>query len=77
MTSAEAKTLLPPFLDFVETLQRDEKSKAQTLIGRLFWVPACAEKEKTGQKITPPGLPLPPEDHPAFITEDCIEAPQL
>ena len=29
MTSAEAKTLLPPFLDFVKTLQGDEKSEAQ------------------------------------------------
>jgi hypothetical protein len=38
---------------------------------------ACAEKEKSGQKITPPGLPLPPEEHAAFITTDCIEAPQL
>lgn len=33
---------------------------------------ACAEKEKAGEKITPPGLPLPPEEHAAFVTEDCI-----
>lgn len=38
---------------------------------------ACAAKEKAGEKITPPGLPLPPEEHAEFITEDCIEAPQL
>jgi hypothetical protein len=38
---------------------------------------ACAEKEKAGEKITPPSLPLPPEEHAAFITTDCIEAPQL
>jgi len=38
---------------------------------------ACAEKEKAGEKITPPGLPLPPEDHAAFITTDCIEAPAI
>ena len=38
---------------------------------------ACAEKEKAGEKITPPGLPLPPAEHAAFITTDCIEAPQL
>lgn len=38
---------------------------------------AYAEKEKAGEKITPPGLPLPPEEHAAFITTDCIEAPQL
>ena len=34
---------------------------------------ACAAKEKAGEKITPPGLPLPPEEHAAFITKDCIE----
>jgi hypothetical protein len=33
---------------------------------------ACAAKEKAGEKITPPGLPLPPEEHAKFITEDCI-----
>jgi hypothetical protein len=38
---------------------------------------ACAEKEKAGEKITPPGLPLPPKEHAAFITTDCIEAPKL
>lgn len=38
---------------------------------------ACAEKEKAGEKITAPGLPLPPEEHAEFITEDCIEAPKL
>lgn len=38
---------------------------------------ACAAKEKAGEKITPPGLPLPPEEHAAFITTDCIEAPVL
>jgi SAM-dependent methyltransferase len=35
---------------------------------------ACAAKEKVGGKITPPGLPLPPEEHGQFITDDCIEA---
>ncbi|MCB1089606.1 MAG: hypothetical protein KDM63_21380 [Verrucomicrobiae bacterium] len=33
---------------------------------------ACAAKEAAGDPITPPGLPLPPEDHAAFITDDCI-----
>jgi SAM-dependent methyltransferase len=37
---------------------------------------ACAAKEKAGEKITPPGLPLPPDEHAAFITEDCIESPR-
>ncbi len=38
---------------------------------------ACAEKEQAGEKITPPGLPLPVEEHAAFITTDCIEAPKI
>jgi len=33
---------------------------------------ACS-KEKAGEKITPPGLPLPPEEHAGFITKDCIQ----
>ncbi len=32
----------------------------------------CAAKEAAGEKITPPGLPLPADDHRSFITEDCI-----
>jgi len=35
--------------------------------------PACAAKEKAGKKITPPGLPLPPEEQKQFVTRDCIE----
>ena len=38
---------------------------------------ACAAKEKNGEKITPPGLPLPPEEHVNFITEDCIAVTNL
>ncbi|MCX6877802.1 MAG: N-6 DNA methylase [Verrucomicrobia bacterium] len=34
----------------------------------------CAAKEAAGEKITPPGLPLPVEEHEAFLTEDCIRA---
>jgi SAM-dependent methyltransferase len=33
---------------------------------------ACAAKEKTGEKITPPGLPLPNIDRAAFISDDCL-----
>jgi hypothetical protein len=36
---------------------------------------ACAAKEKAGEKITPPGLPLPPNEHSEFVTNDCIEPP--
>ena len=36
---------------------------------------ACAAREKAGEKITPPGLPLPPAERAAFTTEDCIRVP--
>jgi hypothetical protein len=36
---------------------------------------ACAAKEKVGNGITPPGLPLSPDEHAEFITEDCIQPP--
>jgi hypothetical protein len=38
---------------------------------------AIADQEKAGEKITPPGLPLPLEEHAALITTDCIEAPKI
>ena len=31
-----------------------------------------AAKEKAGDKITPPGLPLPEADRAAFVTDDCV-----
>jgi SAM-dependent methyltransferase len=38
---------------------------------------ACAANEKASEKITPPGLPLPLPEHARFITDDCIQPPQL
>lgn len=38
---------------------------------------ACAAREKIGEPITPPGLPLPPGEHSAFVTTDCIAPPAL
>ena len=38
---------------------------------------ACAAKEKVGEKITPPGLPLPANEHARFITDDCIKPPVI
>jgi hypothetical protein len=32
----------------------------------------CAAQEAAGEKITPPGLPLPVEEHEKLITSDCI-----
>ena len=37
---------------------------------------ACAAKEKAGETITPPGLPLPVEEHDDLITGDCIQPPE-
>ena len=33
---------------------------------------SCATKEAAGEKITPPGLPLPEEERGELVTEDCI-----
>jgi hypothetical protein len=38
---------------------------------------ACAAREKAGEKITPPGLPLLPEPHAEFVTDDCIQPPHV
>jgi hypothetical protein len=37
---------------------------------------SCAAKEAAGEKITPPGLPLPVAEHGKFITSDCISVLQ-
>jgi SAM-dependent methyltransferase len=36
---------------------------------------ACAAREKAGETITAPGLPLPSKDQDAFITDECIQPP--
>jgi SAM-dependent methyltransferase len=38
---------------------------------------SLAAKEKAGETITPPGLPLPPSEHAFFITDDCIRVEAL
>ena len=38
---------------------------------------ACAAKEKAGEKITLPGLPLPSNEQQKFVSQDCIQAPGL
>jgi hypothetical protein len=38
---------------------------------------ACAAKEKAGEKITSPGLPLPPDEHVELVTDDCIQPPKI
>jgi hypothetical protein len=34
---------------------------------------SCAAQEAAGEPITPPGLPLPKEEHEAFVTGDSIQ----
>lgn len=48
------------------------RKDADILAFRLQLNQTCAAKEATGEKITPPGLPLPVEEHGVFVTEDCI-----
>jgi len=36
-----------------------------------------AAKEQAGEKITPPGLPLPEAERVAFLTNDCIRLPEF
>ncbi|MEP6820842.1 MAG: hypothetical protein ABI946_00670 [Chthoniobacterales bacterium] len=54
-------------------------AKADTLAFLLKSNLACAAKEKAGEKIIAPGLPLPPDKHAAFITDDgvAVATPQI
>ena len=36
----------------------------------------CASRERAGEKITPPGLPLSEGERAAFITADCVQVTQ-
>lgn len=54
-----------------------EKSERQIFWNEFFDIfgirrRTVAAKEAAGTPIAPPGLPLPKEEHAAFITEDCI-----
>ena len=49
-------------------------AKADPLTFLLALNLALAARERTGTKITPPGLPLPEAERAAFITDDCIRA---
>lgn len=67
---------------------RDAQAKLDTAVRAAYAMPkdadilafllqlnqSCAAKEAAGEKITPPGLPLPVEGHGEFVTEDCIRA---
>ncbi|MEO5722292.1 MAG: type IIL restriction-modification enzyme MmeI [Chthoniobacterales bacterium] len=47
-------------------------AKADPLAFLLELNLACAAKEKAGEKVTPPGLPLNEDESAEFITKDCI-----
>jgi hypothetical protein len=66
---------------------RTAQARLDTAVGTAYGMPAkadplsfllelnlaCAAKEKAGETITPPGLPLPLDEHAVFITGDCIQ----
>ena len=70
---------------------RDAHTRLDTAVRAAYGMPKTADplafllalnhtlaaKEKASEPITPPGLPLPPAEHPAFLTADCIQAPAL
>lgn len=67
---------------------RDAHAGLDTAVRAAYAMPAAADplafllalnqelaaKEKAGEEITPPGLPLPGEEGAAFVTGDCITA---
>ncbi len=67
---------------------RDAQAKLDTAVRTAYGMPknaetlpfllelnqVCAAREKDGESITPPGLPLPVSEHAAFISKDCIQA---
>ena len=66
---------------------RDALAKLDTAIRAAYAMPkdadilafllalnqSCAAKEAAGEKITPPGLPLPKKEQAELVTEDCIQ----
>jgi hypothetical protein len=36
-----------------------------------------ADKEKAGEPITPPGIPIPKAERHGFMTDDCVRAAEL
>ncbi len=65
---------------------RDAHARLDTAVRAAYGMPASADplafllelnlalaaKEKNGGPITPPGLPLSPGEHAAYITNDCV-----
>jgi SAM-dependent methyltransferase len=65
---------------------RDAHARLETAVRAAYGMPASTEtlaflldlnialaaKEKKGEPIMPPGLPIPPADQAAYITDDCV-----
>jgi hypothetical protein len=66
---------------------REAHTRLDTAVRAAYAMPASADplafllalnltlatKEKAGDPITPPGLPLPEAERSAFITDDCVK----
>jgi len=78
MTSAEAQTLLPAFLDFVKTLKGDEKSEAQTFLDRLFKALGHAGAQEAGETFEYRVAKKPGSSQLSlFSGDDLAHAPKL
>jgi hypothetical protein len=64
-------------LDAAVRAAYDMANDADTLAFLLELNLACAAKEKAGEKITPPGLPLPSNEQAKFVTDECVQPPKL
>jgi hypothetical protein len=64
----EAHTRLDTAVRAAYTMPKDADPLAFLLTLNL----TVAAKENSGEPITPPGVPLPHPEQPAFITDDCI-----
>ncbi len=62
-------------LDFAVRAAYGMPAKADPLAFLLELNLTLAAKEKAGEAITPPGLPLPEADRAAFTTTDSVQAP--
>lgn len=72
---AELSESLQAFVTYVNThLKGDEKGESADFLDHLFRAlgQTCTAKEAAGEPITPPGLPLPVEEHGEFVSGDCI-----
>ena len=69
----EARTRLDTAVHAAYAMAEEKRGAATDPLAFLLALNlTLAAKEKAGEKITPPGLPLPEAEGTAFITDDCI-----